>query len=67
MPEPKKPQSRERFLKVYYNLPLNVREEVIYVVDGSKPITWNVVYLEIRNNTKLGKEILRRLEDLEII
>jgi hypothetical protein len=62
--------SKEKFLKVYYNLPLNLREEVILVLDilGEKrPITWNVAYLEVKNNTDLSQEILKKLEDRKII
>lgn len=58
---------RERFLKIYANLPLNIREGAICVLDKRGPITWNVAYLEIKNNTKLGEEILKTLEELKII
>lgn len=58
---------RDRFLKVYSNLPLNVREEIIYVVPEKGPINWNVAYLEIQINTPLAKKILDRLADLEAI
>lgn len=66
MPKTKPLKYRERFLKIYANLPLSVREEVVCVVED-KPLTWNVAYLEVRNNTKLGEEILKKLADLEII
>ena len=58
--------SKENFIKIYSNLPLNLRREIILVID-EKPITWNVAYLEIRNDTGLGKKILKKLEDLKII
>jgi hypothetical protein len=60
----------ERFMKTYANLPINVREEVILVVniDGKdKPITWDVAYLEIKSKTKLGEKILKTLKELDII
>lgn len=57
---------KERFLKIYANLPLGVREEIILVLEG-KPITWNVAYLEVNNDTKYSKEILKKLEELKII
>lgn len=57
---------KERFLKVYANLPLNLRDGIVSVVDG-KPITWNVVYLEVVNKTKIGKEVLNKLATLKII
>jgi len=58
---------RDRFLKVYSNLPLSVREEIIYVVEEKGPINWNVAYLEIQSNTPLAKKILNRLAELEVI
>lgn len=58
--------NKEKFFKVYANLPLNLRDEVILVID-EEPITWRVAYLEISNNTKLGEQILEKLEALKII
>jgi len=63
---PKTSQNRERFLKIYANLPLGVREEIICVVD-EKPVTWNATYLEVKAKTKIGMEILEKLINLEII
>jgi hypothetical protein len=63
--------SKEKFLKVYSNLPLNLREEIILVLDVSSdkklPITWNVAYLEVKNDTDLGEKILEKLEGLNFI
>lgn len=58
---------KERFLKVYSNLPLNLRDEIVLVLPGKGPITWNVAYLEINNDTPLGKEILEKLIELQIV
>ena len=58
---------KERFFKVYANLPLNLREEVVLVLPEKGPITWQVAYLEIINDTKLGAEILKKLIELELI
>ncbi len=58
---------RERFLKIYSNLPLTTRDEIIYVVPDKGPITWNVAYLEIKNNTIFGTDILNKLIELNII
>lgn len=60
------PVTKERFLKIYSNLPLGVRKEIILVVDD-KPITWNAAYIEVSENTKLCREILVKLESLGII
>ncbi len=58
--------AKEIFLKVYANLPLGVREEIILILEG-KPMTWNAAYLEVDNDTKYSDEILNRLEELKII
>lgn len=55
-----------RFHKIYSNLPLKLRREVILVIN-EEPITWNVVFIEVKNKTEKSKEILKKLDDLEII
>ena len=57
---------KEKFYKVYGNLPLGLREELVAVIDG-EPISWHVAKLEIDENTKKGQEILDQLTRLEII
>lgn len=59
-------EKREKFLKVYYNLPLKIREEVTLDLDD-KPISWNVAYVEVRNKTEIGETILQKLAELKII
>jgi len=58
---------KARFLKVYANLPINFRNEIVLVLENSGPITWNVAFIEINNDTELGKIILERLAKLKII
>ena len=60
-------EGKDRFFKVYANLPINLREEIVLVLPGRGPITWNVAYLEINNDTKLGEEIVKKLIELKII
>lgn len=57
---------QEKFYKIYNNLPLNLREEVILVINN-EPIAWKVAKLEIDQNTKLSLEILEKLSALKII
>ncbi len=57
---------REKFLKVFANVPLGLREDIILVLDG-KPLTWNVAYLEVKENTELSKRILKELQELKLI
>lgn len=59
--------SREKFLKVYANIPINLRKDIILVLKEKGPITWDVAYVEIKNNTQLGKTILKKLEALGLI
>lgn len=58
---------KEKFFKVYANLPINLREEIVLVLPERGPITWNVAYLEVNSDTKLGEEILKKLSELKII
>ncbi|PIS39227.1 MAG: hypothetical protein COT33_03055 [Candidatus Nealsonbacteria bacterium CG08_land_8_20_14_0_20_38_20] len=69
---------RERFLRAYANLPLNTRKEVILMLEMleeknekgeviKQPITWEVAYLEVRNNTSKSEKILEKLDKLKLI
>ena len=57
---------KNKFLKVYANLPEPERYQVIAIVDG-KTYSWNVAYNEVSNDTELGRKILKKLEELEIL
>ena len=57
---------KQKFYKVYSNLPINLREEIVVIINN-EPITWQVARLEIDGETKLGEEILNKLEELRII
>lgn len=57
---------KAKFLKIFGNIPENLRGDIIAVIE-EKPYTWNVAYIEIRNDTELGKKILKALKELEII
>lgn len=59
--------NKERFLKVYANLPINLRNDVIYVSEEYGPITWNAAYIEINNETNLGRKIFDKLVEMKII
>jgi hypothetical protein len=61
------PAGKDNFFKVYANLPLNLRDEIVLVLPEKGPITWNVAYLEISQDTALSKDILQKLTDLNII
>jgi hypothetical protein len=57
----------DKFFKVYANLPLNLREEIVSVLPDIGPVTWNVAYLEISGGTPIGEKILEKLTELQII
>lgn len=62
-----KDSKKQQFYKIFANLPINLREEVILVIPKKGPITWQVAFLEVDNDTELGKMILEKLSDLKII
>ena len=67
MSEVKKLGNREKFLKIYANLPISVKQEIILVLDNIGPITWNAAFVEVNADTKISKIILEKLQRLEII
>ncbi len=60
-------EGKDRFIKVYSNLPINLRNEVILVLPTIGPITWNVASLEINGETEIGQTIINKLIELKII
>ena len=58
--------TQERFLKIYANLPVPERQQVIVVIDG-KPHSWDRAFNEISGDTALGKKILEKMEALGIL
>lgn len=59
-------EGAENFFKVYSNVPIDERKHVVVVLDN-QPVSWNLAYQEIKNNTDRGKKILKILKILEII
>ncbi len=59
-------EMKEEFFKIYANLPIEERNNVVVVIN-KQPISWNIAYLEIKNNTKLGQQILKTLKELGIL
>ena len=57
---------KQKFLKIYANLPLGIRHEIILVINN-EPITWEVAFIEVSNDTALSEQILDKLESLQII
>jgi len=59
-------EKKAKFMRIYSNLPINLRSEIISVING-EPITWNVAYLEINKETELGGKILKNLSLLGLL
>lgn len=58
---------KEKFLKIYADLPLGIRQEIIATLENHGPLTWNSCYTEIINQTDISEQILKELDELEII
>jgi len=64
---------KARFLQVYQNLPLNERRNTIIIIEDrkqkpeKKPISWDIAYVEIDQETEIGEKILNKLIKLELI
>jgi hypothetical protein len=58
---------KERFLRIYANLPFGLRQEIILVLEDGKTMTWNAAFVEVETDTPLSKIILEKLEKLKII
>lgn len=58
--------AKATFHKVYANLPLGARSEIVATIDG-KPMTWNAIYIEVINDTEESKKILSFLEKSGIL
>ena len=57
---------REIFLKIYADIPLILRKEIILILD-KEPLTWNVAYVEVFNKTPKSEQILKKLREMKII
>ena len=68
-----KEEEKAIFLRVYQNLPLNERRNTILVLEEKgktpekKPISWDIAYLEIEQETSIGEKILNKLIKLSLI
>lgn len=54
------------FNKIYANLPIGMRGEIVVVVDDI-PMTWNVIYVEVQNSTPLAAKALNKLHKFGIL
>jgi hypothetical protein len=57
---------KAEFLSAYAKVPEDLREDILVVVD-EKPYTWTTAYLEVKDDTDLGKKILKALDEIGIL
>lgn len=58
---------KAKFIRIFANIPEKIRGEDIIVVIDNRPYTWNAAAIEIKNDSELGKKIIKKLEQMEII
>ena len=57
---------RKEFLGIFDGLPEGEKRMPITVV-GGEPASWRVVRVEVEGKTKMGRQMLRRMEQLKIL
>ena len=58
---------KEKFMRIFANIPEKIRNEDVIAVVDDKPFTWNNAMIEIKNGTSLGGKILKMLERVGVI
>jgi hypothetical protein len=58
---------RESFLKTYANTPINLRGDIILVLDKLGPVSWNAAYIEVEKKSEISETILKELKSLDLI
>ncbi len=59
-------KERATFMKSYANVPDGLRDDIIVILD-EKTYSWNSVYFEVKENTKLGAELLKKIKEIGLI
>ncbi|MBU3896618.1 MAG: hypothetical protein KJ697_01650 [Nanoarchaeota archaeon] len=58
---------KDKFMKIFANIPEKIRGEDIIAVIDDKPFTWNNAMIEIKNNSETGKKIIKMLEKVGVL
>jgi nitrogen fixation protein len=58
---------KAKFIGIFANIPEKIREEDIIVVVDNKPFTWNSAVIEVKNDSEIGKKILKNLEKMGLL
>ncbi len=56
-----------KFRRAYANIPIDLRSTEICCVVDNEPMTFQVVKLEVDNNTEIGYKAIEQLSKLKII
>lgn len=51
-------KSKTKFIKMFYKLPKEARKSLVFNAYGNNPMSLNVICMEVRNDTELGKSCL---------
>ena len=51
---------RIKFLKAFARLPERIRSDSILVIIDDKPFTWSNAAIEVKNNSEIGRKIIKR-------
>ncbi len=57
---------RSKFLKVFSRVPLELRNEIVAILDN-EAITWSVANIEVKGKSKKGDKILELMNSLGIL
>ena len=60
-------EKKPDFLRVYSNLPIPLRKEIIFIDEKTGPVSWDVAYLEVEKETDLARLILERLTEMKLV
>lgn len=63
----KKEHKKHKFNKIYANIPLGLRDEIVVVLENNEPLSWNAAKIEIDNDTDNMDEILYKLDILGLL
>ncbi len=54
-------KAKTQFLKMFSIVPEQARKDLIFMPYEEQPMTLNVIALEVKNNTKLSKKLLKKM------
>lgn len=55
-----------KFYKMYANLPISIRDEIVAVIDN-EPMSFRVVKIELDNKTEMGFKALQQMIKLKFL